>query len=37
MRIQSIEANNFKSLVECKLDFVKFNCLIGLKRPHRAS
>jgi predicted ATPase len=30
MRIQSIEANNFKSLVEFKLDFAKFNCLIGL-------
>ncbi|MGD0900893.1 MAG: AAA family ATPase [Thermoguttaceae bacterium] len=30
MRIQSIEANNFKSLVDFKLDLVKFNCLIGL-------
>jgi predicted ATPase len=30
MRIQSIEANNFKSLVELKLNLVKFNCVIGL-------
>jgi ABC-type multidrug transport system ATPase subunit len=30
MRIQSIEAYNFKSLVEFKLDLVHFNCLIGL-------
>ncbi len=30
MRIKSIEANNFKSLVDFKLDLAKFNCLIGL-------
>jgi energy-coupling factor transporter ATP-binding protein EcfA2 len=30
MRIQSIAANNFKSLVEFKLELAKFNCLVGL-------
>lgn len=30
MRIATIEAKNFKSLVDFKLDLVKFNCLIGL-------
>ena len=30
MRIKSIEASSFKSLVEFRLDLVKFNCLIGL-------
>lgn len=30
MRIQSIEASNFKSLIDFKLDLAKFNCLIGL-------
>jgi predicted ATP-dependent endonuclease of OLD family len=30
MRIRSIEANNFKSLVEFKLALAKFNCLVGL-------
>jgi predicted ATPase len=30
MRIQTIEANNFKSLVELRLDLSKFTCLIGL-------
>ena len=30
MRIRSIEANNFKSLVDFRLDLAKYNCLIGL-------
>jgi len=30
MRVKSITANNFKSLVEFKLDLTKFTCLIGL-------
>jgi Fe-S cluster assembly ATPase SufC len=30
MRIQSLTASNFKSLVGFKLDLAKFNCLIGL-------
>jgi len=30
MRIKSIEANNFKSLVDFKMDLAPFNCLIGL-------
>ena len=30
MRIQSIEAKNFKSLVDFRLNLEKFNCLIGL-------
>src|SRR3954453_4539906 len=30
MRMQSITANNFKSLVDFKLDLAKFTCLIGL-------
>ncbi len=30
MRISSIEANNFKSLVDFRIELAKFNCLIGL-------
>lgn len=30
MQIQSLEASNFKSLVDFHLEFAKFNCLIGL-------
>lgn len=30
MRIKSIEANNFKSLVDFKIELGQFNCLIGL-------
>ena len=30
MRITSIEANNFKSLVNFRLDLAKFSCLVGL-------
>jgi ABC-type lipoprotein export system ATPase subunit len=30
MRIQSIEVNNFKSLVDFELELAKFSCLIGL-------
>jgi len=30
MRIKSIYVNNFKSLVDFKIDLAKFNCLIGL-------
>ncbi len=30
MRIKSVEASNFKSLVDFRLDLAKFNCLIGL-------
>ncbi len=30
MRIRSIEASNFKSLVDFRLDLAKFTCLIGL-------
>jgi ABC-type branched-subunit amino acid transport system ATPase component len=30
MRIKSIEASNFKSLVDFKLELAKFSCLIGL-------
>lgn len=30
MRINSIEANNFKSLVDFKIELSQFNCLIGL-------
>jgi len=30
MRMSSIEARNFKSLVDFRLDLEKFNCLIGL-------
>jgi len=30
MRIKSIAVNNFKSLVDFKIDLAKFNCLIGL-------
>ena len=30
MRVRSIEASNFKSLVEFKLDLAKFTCLVGL-------
>jgi AAA15 family ATPase/GTPase len=30
MQIQSIAANNFKSLIEFQLDLARFNCLIGL-------
>jgi predicted ATPase len=30
MRIKSIYVNNFKSLVDFKIEFAKFNCLIGL-------
>lgn len=30
MRIQSIHVDNFKSLVDFRLDFAKFTCLIGL-------
>ena len=30
MRIKSISVNNFKSLVDFKIDLAKFNCLIGL-------
>jgi len=30
MRIESIEVDNFKSLVDFQLGFSKFNCLIGL-------
>ena len=30
IRIKSIEANNFKSLVDFKVEFAPFNCLIGL-------
>lgn len=30
MRIKSLEASNFKSLVEFRLDLAKFNCVIGL-------
>lgn len=30
MRIQMIKANNFKSLVDFRIDLAKYNCLIGL-------
>ena len=30
MRIKSIEANNFKSLVDFRIELAQFNCLIGL-------
>lgn len=30
MRIQTIEANNFKSLVNFRLELAKFSCLVGL-------
>src|SRR3954452_12737094 len=30
MRIRSITVNNFKSLVDFRLDLAKFTCLIGL-------
>jgi len=30
MRIKSIEANNFKSLVDFRIELAGFNCLIGL-------
>lgn len=30
LRIKSIEANNFKSLVDFRIDLARFNCLVGL-------
>lgn len=30
MRIKSIEANNFKSLIDFRIELAEFNCLIGL-------
>ena len=30
MRIKFIEANNFKSLVDFRIELAQFNCLIGL-------
>ena len=30
MRIKSIEANNFKSLIDFRIELAQFNCLIGL-------